>query len=48
MADSKTNGASTEESISPYGPARSTVKGEPLSQSDLAAYNDWFKASLTT
>ncbi|KAG7128966.1 phosphoketolase like protein [Verticillium longisporum] len=46
MADSKTNGASTEESISPYGPARSTVKGEPLSQSDLAAYNDWFKASL--
>ncbi|RNJ58878.1 hypothetical protein D7B24_003967 [Verticillium nonalfalfae] len=46
MADSKTNGASTEESISPYGPARSTVKGAPLSPSDLAAYNDWFKASL--
>ncbi|KAF4774773.1 phosphoketolase [Colletotrichum scovillei] len=34
------------ESISPYGPARSTVKGEPLSKEDIVKYNDFFKASL--
>lgn len=34
------------ESISPYGPARSTVKGEPLSQEEIEKYNDFWKASL--
>ena len=34
------------ESISPYGPARSTVKGSPLSADDIKTYNDYFKASL--
>ncbi|KAK2054113.1 XFP domain-containing protein [Colletotrichum caudatum] len=34
------------ESISPYGPARSTVRGEPLSREDIQKYNDFFKASL--
>lgn len=34
------------ESISPYGPARSTVKGEPLSQDEIEKYNDFFHASL--
>ena len=33
-------------SISPYGPARSTVKGAPLSEAEIAKYNDFFKASL--
>ncbi|KAF9869231.1 hypothetical protein CkaCkLH20_13290 [Colletotrichum karsti] len=34
------------ESISPYGPARSTVKGEPLSEEEIEKYNDFWKASL--
>lgn len=34
------------ESISPYGPARSTVKGEPLTKEEIEKYNDFFKASL--
>lgn len=34
------------ESISPYGPARSTVKGNPLSEEEIKKYNDFFKASL--
>jgi len=34
------------ESISPYGPARSTVKGEPLTREQIEQYNDFFKASL--
>ena len=34
------------ESISPYGPARSTIKGEPLSKEEIEKYNDFFKASL--
>ncbi|KAK3689827.1 XFP N-terminal domain-containing protein [Podospora appendiculata] len=34
------------ESISPYGIARSTVKGSPLSKKDLEQYDDFFKASL--
>ncbi|KAJ2894450.1 phosphoketolase [Zalerion maritima] len=33
-------------SISPYGKARSTVTGEPLSEEDLEKYNGFFKASL--
>jgi xylulose-5-phosphate/fructose-6-phosphate phosphoketolase len=40
-------GDSTDvESISPYGPARATVKGTPLSRDDIKKYNDFFKASL--
>jgi xylulose-5-phosphate/fructose-6-phosphate phosphoketolase len=40
-------GDSTDlESISPYGPARATVKGTPLSDDDIKEYNDFFKASL--
>ncbi|KAK0625318.1 phosphoketolase [Bombardia bombarda] len=42
MGDSKEE----VESISPYGLARSTVKGEPLSKDDIEKYNDFFKASL--
>ena len=34
------------ESIRPFGPARSTVKGNPLSAEDIKLYNDYFKASL--
>ncbi|KAF3763865.1 D-xylulose 5-phosphate/D-fructose 6-phosphate phosphoketolase [Cryphonectria parasitica EP155] len=34
------------ESISPFGKARSTVKGEPLSKEEIAQYNDFFQASL--
>lgn len=37
---------SNVESISPYGPARSTVKGEPLSKEEVENFNDFFKASL--
>ncbi|KAH7125027.1 XFP N-terminal domain-containing protein [Dactylonectria estremocensis] len=33
------------ESIQPFGPARSTVKGEPLSKEEIKQYNDFFKAS---
>ncbi|KAH7124464.1 XFP N-terminal domain-containing protein [Dactylonectria macrodidyma] len=33
------------ESIRPFGPARSTVKGEPLSKEEIEQYNDFFKAS---
>jgi phosphoketolase len=33
------------ESISPYGLARSTVKGSPLSKEEIEKYNDFFKAS---
>ncbi|KAG5937598.1 hypothetical protein E4U59_004304 [Claviceps monticola] len=32
-------------SIRAFGPARSTVKGSPLSASDIALYTDYFKAS---
>ncbi|KAK3385053.1 D-xylulose 5-phosphate/D-fructose 6-phosphate phosphoketolase-like protein [Podospora didyma] len=42
MGDSKEE----VESISPYGLARSTVKGSPLSKDDIEKYNDFFKASL--
>ncbi len=38
--------ASTVESISPFGPARSTVKGSPLSKEEIKKYDDFFKASL--
>ncbi|KAK0725348.1 XFP N-terminal domain-containing protein [Lasiosphaeris hirsuta] len=41
MSDSK-----ELESISPYGIARSTVKGEPLTKDEIEKYNDFFKASL--
>lgn len=34
------------ESIRPFGIARSTVKGEPLSKEEIEQYNDFFKASL--
>ena len=33
------------ESIRPFGPARATVKGSPLSNDDINEYNDYFKAS---
>lgn len=33
-------------SISPYGPARSTVTGKPLSADEITLYNDYFAASL--
>ncbi|KAH7325043.1 XFP N-terminal domain-containing protein [Stachybotrys elegans] len=33
------------ESISPFGKARSTVKGNPLSDDEVEKYNDFFKAS---
>jgi len=42
MGDSKDEA----KSISPYGPARSTVKGNPLSAEEIKKYNDFFKASL--
>ncbi|KAF5233877.1 hypothetical protein FAUST_7910 [Fusarium austroamericanum] len=32
-------------SISPFGIARSTVQGEPLSKEEIQQYNDFFKAS---
>lgn len=41
MSDSK-----EIESITAFGPARSTVKGEPLSEEEIDLYNDFFKASL--
>ncbi|CAK7271698.1 hypothetical protein SEPCBS57363_004754 [Sporothrix epigloea] len=34
------------EAIRPFGPARSTVKGEPLSAEEIKQYNDFFSASL--
>ncbi|KAK0649473.1 XFP N-terminal domain-containing protein [Cercophora newfieldiana] len=34
------------ESISPYGPARSTIKDTPLTKDEVEKYNDFFKASL--
>ncbi|KAK3484728.1 XFP N-terminal domain-containing protein [Neurospora hispaniola] len=34
------------ESISPFGPARSTIKGEPLTKEEIDKFNDFFKASL--
>lgn len=36
---------SDEQSIRAFGPARSTVKGSPLSASDVSLYNDYFRAS---
>ncbi|KAK4203545.1 XFP N-terminal domain-containing protein [Triangularia verruculosa] len=33
-------------SISPYGPARSTIPGTPLTPSEISQYNAFFKASL--
>lgn len=36
----------TVEDIRPFGPARSTVKGSPLSPEEIELYNDYFKASL--
>ncbi|KAK3496383.1 XFP N-terminal domain-containing protein [Neurospora crassa] len=34
------------ESISSFGPARSTIKGEPLTKEEIDKFNDFFKASL--
>ncbi|CAK7222354.1 hypothetical protein SBRCBS47491_004838 [Sporothrix bragantina] len=34
------------EAIRPFGPARSTVKGQPLSAEEIKQYNDFFSASL--
>ncbi len=34
-----------DESIRAFGPARSTIKGKPLSESEVNEYNDYFKAS---
>lgn len=34
-----------ELSIRAFGPARSTIKGEPLSKDEIAKYNDFFSAS---
>ena len=34
------------ESISPFGEARSTVKGTPLSEEELKATDDYMRASL--
>ncbi|KAI9901992.1 hypothetical protein N3K66_003809 [Trichothecium roseum] len=36
---------SDKESIRPFGIARSTVHGSPLSKEEIAQYNDFFKAS---
>jgi xylulose-5-phosphate/fructose-6-phosphate phosphoketolase len=41
-----TNGEIKSNSISPYGKARATVGGEPLSKDELTNINDYFKASL--
>ncbi|KAK0721442.1 XFP N-terminal domain-containing protein [Apiosordaria backusii] len=38
--------AQQPKSISPYGPARSTIKGSPLTKEEVEKYNDFFKASL--
>jgi len=35
-----------DESISAYGPARSTVKGTPLSESELSRIDAYWQASL--
>ncbi|KAH9905634.1 D-xylulose 5-phosphate/D-fructose 6-phosphate phosphoketolase [Xylariomycetidae sp. FL2044] len=42
MADTKCD----IEEIRPFGKARSTIKGEPLSKDELKKYDDFFKASL--
>lgn len=34
-----------DQSLQPYGPARSTVKGSPLSKDEIKQYDDFFKAS---
>ncbi|KAI1080376.1 D-xylulose 5-phosphate/D-fructose 6-phosphate phosphoketolase [Whalleya microplaca] len=34
------------DAIRPFGVARSTVQGEPLSKEDIEKYNDFFRASL--
>ncbi|KAI1440148.1 D-xylulose 5-phosphate/D-fructose 6-phosphate phosphoketolase [Annulohypoxylon stygium] len=34
------------EAIRPFGKARSTIKGEPLSKEEIEKYTDFFKASL--
>jgi xylulose-5-phosphate/fructose-6-phosphate phosphoketolase len=34
------------EAIRPFGPARSTVKDQPLSQEEIKQYNDYFHTSL--
>jgi len=34
-----------EKSIKPFGKARSTIQGEPLSEDDIKTYNDFFAAS---
>ncbi|KAI0596003.1 D-xylulose 5-phosphate/D-fructose 6-phosphate phosphoketolase [Biscogniauxia sp. FL1348] len=34
------------EAIRPFGKARSTVQGEPLTKEEIQKYNDFFKASL--
>jgi xylulose-5-phosphate/fructose-6-phosphate phosphoketolase len=36
----------TAESLSPYGPARSTIKGTPLSEDELRKTDDYMSASL--
>ncbi|POR38658.1 Putative phosphoketolase [Tolypocladium paradoxum] len=33
------------QSLEPFGPARSTVKGSPLSEDEIKQYDDFFKAS---
>ncbi|ROT35744.1 D-xylulose 5-phosphate/D-fructose 6-phosphate phosphoketolase [Sodiomyces alkalinus F11] len=45
MAESTRNDSSNE-SLSPFGVARATIQGKPLSQQELDRYNDFFKASL--
>ncbi|PHH59122.1 hypothetical protein CDD81_3716 [Ophiocordyceps australis] len=37
--------AQEEASIRPFGPARSTVQGSPLSEDDVKLYKDYFQAS---
>ncbi|KXJ90337.1 XFP N-terminal domain-domain-containing protein [Microdochium bolleyi] len=38
--------SSTVDDLQPFGKARSTIKGEPLSADDIKKYNDFFNASL--
>lgn len=41
------NSTDTEiQQIRPFGPARSTIRGQPLSQDEINKYDDFFKASL--
>lgn len=38
--------SSSNQDLKPFGKARSTIKGEPLSADDITKFNDLFKASL--